>query len=54
VFGKKHKGENTAKEPLDVASVIDTTPQRCLLSKIVDPDLVGFGISFHVFVHKPE
>jgi hypothetical protein len=34
--------EFLAKEPLDVAGVIDTTPQRGLLSNIVDPDAEGF------------
>ena len=42
------RSENTAKEPLNVARVVDTSPQRCTLSKIVDPDLVGSEISSHI------
>ena len=53
MLGRKHKGENTAKEPLDIAGVIDATPQRSSLSNIVDPDLVRFGISFHVSPTRP-
>ncbi len=29
----------TAKEPFDIAGVIDATPQRFLLSNVVDSDL---------------
>ena len=56
MFGRKHgdKGENTAKEPLDVACVLDTTPQRRWLSNIVDADLVSrFGISLHISSTEP-
>jgi hypothetical protein len=53
MFGSKREGENTAKEPFDVAGVIDTTPQGCLLSNIVDPDLVRFKISIHVSPRVP-
>jgi len=42
------KVENTAKEPLDVAGVVDTPPQRFTLSEIVDPDLVEPEISLQV------
>lgn len=40
--------ESTTKEPLNVARVVDTSPQRCRLSKIVDPDLVGPEISLRI------
>ena len=53
MFGRKHKGENTAKEPLDVTCVIDTTPQRRRLSDIVDADLVRFGINLHISSTEP-
>lgn len=44
------KAENTrtAKEPLHVAGVVDTPPQRFTLSEIVDSDLFGPEISLQV------
>lgn len=48
MFGGVTKAENTAKEPLDVAGIVDTPPQRFTLSEIVDPDLVEHEISLQV------
>ena len=48
MFGGVTRAENTAKEPLDVAGVVDTPPQRFTLSEIVDPDLVEPEITLQV------
>jgi hypothetical protein len=48
MVGGVTKAENTAKEPLDIAGVVDTPPQGFTLSEIVDPDLVEHEISLQV------
>jgi hypothetical protein len=45
IVGGVTKTENTAKEPLDIAGVVDTPPQHFILSEIVDSNLVEAEIS---------